>query len=39
MRHPEQPYIATYDLPKVAMLRQLFPAQYRAAPNTVFART
>jgi peptide-methionine (S)-S-oxide reductase len=39
VRHPEQPYIATYDLPKVAMLRQLFPAQYRAAPITVLAKT
>jgi peptide-methionine (S)-S-oxide reductase len=31
-RHPEAPYIATYDLPKVAALKSLFPADYRAAP-------
>jgi len=30
--HPEQPYIATYDLPKVAALKALLPADYRAAP-------
>jgi peptide-methionine (S)-S-oxide reductase len=30
--HPEQPYIATYDLPKVAALKSLFPEAYRAAP-------
>ncbi|WP_394764519.1 peptide-methionine (S)-S-oxide reductase MsrA [Phenylobacterium sp.] len=36
IRHPEQPYIATYDLPKVAMLRQVFPDRYVAKPTTVF---
>ncbi|HEX4183928.1 MAG TPA: peptide-methionine (S)-S-oxide reductase MsrA [Caulobacteraceae bacterium] len=36
VRHPSQPYIATYDLPKVAMLKQAFPDHYRAAPITVF---
>ena len=30
--HPEQPYITTYDLPKVAALKSLFPEVYRAAP-------
>ncbi|THD60425.1 peptide-methionine (S)-S-oxide reductase MsrA [Phenylobacterium sp.] len=35
-RHPEQPYIATYDIPKVAMLRQVFPDRYIATPTTVF---
>jgi peptide-methionine (S)-S-oxide reductase len=35
-RHPEQPYIATYDLPKVAMLRKVFPDRYVAKPTLVF---
>lgn len=30
MRHPTDPYIATYDLPKVAALQRLFPELYRA---------
>ncbi len=30
--HPDQPYIATYDIPKVAALKALFPARYRANP-------
>jgi peptide-methionine (S)-S-oxide reductase len=30
--HPDQPYIATYDLPKVAALKAMFPAAYRASP-------
>jgi len=30
--HPDQPYIATYDLPKVAALRTLFPTLYRPRP-------
>ena len=29
-RHPDNPYIAYYDLPKITALRKLFPAQYRA---------
>ncbi len=33
--HPEQPYIAAYDLPKVSALKADFPAQYRASPVTV----
>ena len=32
VHHPDQPYIATYDLPKVAALKVLFPADYRASP-------
>jgi peptide-methionine (S)-S-oxide reductase len=35
-RHPDQPYIATYDVPKVAMLRQVFPDRYVAKPTLVF---
>ena len=35
--HPNQPYIATYDVPKVAMLREVFPDRYVATPTTVFA--
>ncbi len=34
VRHPDAPYIATYDAPKVAALKTLFPAQYRPAPVT-----
>ena len=34
--HPNQPYIATYDVPKVAMLREVFPDRYIAKPTTVF---
>jgi peptide-methionine (S)-S-oxide reductase len=36
VRHPGDPYIATYDLPKVEMLRRVFPDRYRATPATVF---
>jgi peptide-methionine (S)-S-oxide reductase len=32
LRHPDAAYIATYDLPKVAALKSLFPANYRADP-------
>jgi peptide-methionine (S)-S-oxide reductase len=34
VRHPDVPYIATYDLPKVAALKTLFPANYRPTPVT-----
>jgi peptide-methionine (S)-S-oxide reductase len=34
VRHPDAGYIATYDLPKVAQLKALFPADYRATPVT-----
>jgi len=33
--HPEQPYIAINDLPKVNALEQLFPDRYRASPVLV----
>jgi peptide-methionine (S)-S-oxide reductase len=36
--HPRNPYIATYDLPKVAMLREVFPDRYVAQPTVVFAK-
>jgi peptide-methionine (S)-S-oxide reductase len=36
--HPEQPYIAINDLPKVRALEQLFPSLYRDAPVLVAAR-
>jgi len=32
VRHPDQPYIAAYDLPKVAALKALLPAVYRPDP-------
>jgi peptide-methionine (S)-S-oxide reductase len=32
LRHPDAAYIATYDMPKVAALKSLFPANYRANP-------
>lgn len=32
VRHPDQPYIATYDIPKVQSLQLLFPEAYRDAP-------
>lgn len=35
-RHPQQPYIATYDIPKVAALREAFPERYIAKPTLVF---
>jgi peptide-methionine (S)-S-oxide reductase len=31
-RHPEQPYIAAYDIPKVQALQSLFPGAWRGAP-------
>ena len=36
--HPESGYIARFDLPKVANLKAMFPAQYRAEPALVMAR-
>lgn len=36
--NPRQPYIVTYDLPKIAALRRLFPAAYRAQPALVRGR-
>ena len=35
LAHPDSPYIATYDLPKVAALKALLPADYRASPTRV----
>src|SRR5215469_2684418 len=35
--HPEQPYIAFNDLPKIAALKQLFPSLYRDVPVLVAA--
>ena len=32
IKHPDAPYIATYDLPKVSSLKALFPQRYRAEP-------
>ena len=34
VRHPDAPYIATYDLPKVAALKTRFPSDYRPTPIT-----
>jgi peptide-methionine (S)-S-oxide reductase len=31
-RHPDNPYIATYDLPKIENLKQLFPDYYISTP-------
>ena len=36
--HPDQPYIVVNDLPKIAELKRLFPARYRATPALVRAR-
>jgi len=35
--NPTQPYIAVYDLPKIANLKRLFPDRYRAEPVLVMA--
>ena len=32
VHHPDSPYIATYDLPKVAALKRVFPLSYVSAP-------
>jgi peptide-methionine (S)-S-oxide reductase len=32
VHHPDSPYIATYDLPKVAALKRVFPLSYASAP-------
>ena len=36
--HPDQPYIAINDLPKIAELKRLFPDRYRATPTLVGSR-
>ena len=35
VRHPDAPYIAVYDLPKVAALKAMFPSAWRATPVTL----
>jgi peptide-methionine (S)-S-oxide reductase len=35
VRHPDQPYIAAWDIPKVRNLAKVFPAQYRSSPVLV----
>ena len=35
--HPDEPYIVSYDLPRVANLKRLFPDYYRVRPLTVLA--
>ena len=37
VRHPDFPYIAAFDAPKVAALKRLFPGQYVETPVTVGA--
>jgi peptide-methionine (S)-S-oxide reductase len=37
--HADAPYIASYDLPKVAALKALFPEAYRDAPLLVLAKS
>jgi peptide-methionine (S)-S-oxide reductase len=34
VRHPNNPYIATFDQPKIANLKRLFPEQYHETPTT-----
>ncbi len=36
IHHPDQPYIAFNDLPKVTALKKLYPAMWREAPVMVF---
>jgi peptide-methionine (S)-S-oxide reductase len=36
IHHPDQPYIAYNDLPKVTALKKLYPAQWREQPVMVF---
>lgn len=36
--HPRQPYIVTYDLPKIANLQKIFPQAYREKPALVTAK-
>ncbi len=37
-RHPDQPYIATFDLPKIAHLEKMFPERFRNEPSLVDPR-
>jgi peptide-methionine (S)-S-oxide reductase len=36
--HPESPYIATFDLPKIAHLESMFPERFRSEPRLVDPR-
>ena len=36
--NPRQPYIATYDLPKIVNLQKLFPKEFRERPALVTAK-
>jgi peptide-methionine (S)-S-oxide reductase len=38
-RHPDNPYIATYDLPKIESLKRLFPEYYLSAPVMTALKT
>jgi peptide-methionine (S)-S-oxide reductase len=37
--HPGSPYIATFDLPKIAALQKVFPAEFRSDPVLVAGRS
>jgi peptide-methionine (S)-S-oxide reductase len=37
--HPDGPYIATFDLPKIAALQKVFPAEFRSDPVLVAGRS
>ncbi|MNH45168.1 methionine sulfoxide reductase A [compost metagenome] len=37
VQHPNQPYIAINDLPKIDGLRKLFPEMYKASPSLFHA--
>ncbi|MDE8346666.1 MAG: peptide-methionine (S)-S-oxide reductase MsrA [Acidocella sp.] len=39
VRHPDYPYIAINDIPKVQNLQTMFPQYYRATPVTVFPQS
>lgn len=39
VRHPDYPYIAINDIPKVQNLEAVFPQHYQAAPVTVFPQS
>ncbi len=37
--HPESPYIATFDLPKIAAVQKVFPTEFRSDPVLVTGRS
>ena len=37
--HPDSPYIATFDLPKIAALEKVFPTDFRSNPVLVTGRS